>query len=413
MRILNPLLLLFLSLSIALDAYCEPSLVKTIDFGDSGGRVVRFGDLTGDGKAEIVTAQNVGQRITCVTAFDYSGKMLWQRGTPDPNNHITPFDLAVQVYDFNSNGRSEVIFVERAARLTVLDGATGKVIQSTRIRPGSVAPRDAIFIAPLIRKDKPAIVVKNRYRQFWVFDHRLRQVYTRQLSVGHFPASYKTKRGTHRLLIGYSAFDFGRRKAREVWRIKRDLDPYKWHNDAVSIGSIGGNGRLQAAIATSKDSILVNPRTGRVLWSQPTRSAQHANISKTMANFIDRGARGRLTSYNRAGELVHDRGQHGRLAMLSVVNGWDSSGDYLLVFRRAEEGILLISEDNQRTVELTFPRLPHFAQHFDIQGDAKEEILIYDHRELFIYENLADDTVTIDNRLPQARIYNASFYSGH
>ena len=391
----------------------EPHLLTKLSFGENGGRVVRFGDLIGDGQSEILTVQNRGQRITCITAYNLDGEVLWQHGRPNPNAHTAPWDLAIQLYDLNKNGRAEVIFIERTNRLTVLDGISGKRLRRRRVEPRHAFPRDALFIAPLLKGNRPALIIKNRYTQFWVLNERLRTVYTRRMSVGHFPTSARTgQRKAERLFIGFSAFDFQGRGAREAWKLPRDRDPYKWHNDAVSVGDLNGDGVPEVAIATSKESVLVNGRTGRLIWSKDTRHSQHANISTNFANFIDRGPRGRLLSFDYRGRLVFDRGQQGRVAMLSIVNGWDNSGDYLLVFRRDGMPPVLLSEDGTREVELPFPRFPHFAQHFDLSGDLREEILIYDHLGLYIYENNSDETSTLNQQLPQRRIYNASFYRG-
>ena len=64
---------------------------KKIATGGFGtGRCVRFGDLDGDGKIDVLIAQvkNHGPKdrnseVGCLTAMTFEGKKLWQSGEPD------------------------------------------------------------------------------------------------------------------------------------------------------------------------------------------------------------------------------------------------------------------------------------------------------------------------------------------
>ena len=55
------------------------------------GRNVRFGDLNGDGRIDMLIAQNIPRvtgdsfvQISCLTAIDLDGKVLWQSGQARP-----------------------------------------------------------------------------------------------------------------------------------------------------------------------------------------------------------------------------------------------------------------------------------------------------------------------------------------
>ena len=69
-----------------------PRLVKKLEYGDYGSKYHRFGDLDGDGLSDVLLVQATapgGEHkaiLTCLTALNLEGKILWQVGTPDPKN---------------------------------------------------------------------------------------------------------------------------------------------------------------------------------------------------------------------------------------------------------------------------------------------------------------------------------------
>jgi rhamnogalacturonan endolyase len=94
--------------------------------GFGAGRNVRFGDLDGDGVADMLIAQNVSHAhgdafdaITCLTAVNFDGKVLWQSGRPDPRNTLLTNDTPFQIHDIDGDGRNEVVVV-RDFKLEVL-----------------------------------------------------------------------------------------------------------------------------------------------------------------------------------------------------------------------------------------------------------------------------------------------------
>src|SRR5262249_5083607 len=73
----------------------QPRLWKSFNTPQFGaGRNARFGDLDGDGKPEMLIAQNIPRigdnfiQISCLTAVNFDGKVLWQLGRPDPHNGL-------------------------------------------------------------------------------------------------------------------------------------------------------------------------------------------------------------------------------------------------------------------------------------------------------------------------------------
>ena len=99
------------------EAFPRPKLWKKLATPGFGtGRNIRFGDLNGDGRLEIVVAQVVAHgpkdaysETGCVTALDLDGKVLWQSGRADPDNYKLTNDVAFQVHDLDGDGCAEVV----------------------------------------------------------------------------------------------------------------------------------------------------------------------------------------------------------------------------------------------------------------------------------------------------------------
>ena len=101
-------------------------LVSTIDVKDFGAETLRIGDLDGDGGPDLLFVQShYGSRqITCLTAVTISGKVLWQVGKPSADNGRIYSDLPVQIYDWDNDGRNEVLYVRQAKYLDPYDGTS-------------------------------------------------------------------------------------------------------------------------------------------------------------------------------------------------------------------------------------------------------------------------------------------------
>ncbi len=66
------------------------------------------GDLDGDGVAEIVTARNQGQCVTAAVASRLDGTVLWRWGRPNAGSQGLSYDVPLQVYDLDGDGKAEV-----------------------------------------------------------------------------------------------------------------------------------------------------------------------------------------------------------------------------------------------------------------------------------------------------------------
>ena len=93
----------------------NPRLVRKVDFGEYGSRHIRFGDLDGDGLPEIVLVQANPSTayITCLTAIDLEGRILWQVGSPDVRNSYYKGEN-LQIYDLDHDGQIDAYELQKA-----------------------------------------------------------------------------------------------------------------------------------------------------------------------------------------------------------------------------------------------------------------------------------------------------------
>ena len=407
----------------------RPECIRKIDLKNFGGMVARFGDLDGDGRADALFVQSAGQKITCMTALHLNGKRLWQRGKADRKHRSLSSDVAVQIYDWDNDKTNEVLVIE-GKTLRILDGPTGKVEREV-----AVPSNDSILIANLAGAARPNdLVIKDRYKNVWVYDKDLKLQWTRKVNTGHFPMNIDVDGdGRDELLCGYTLFGHD-----GTVRWARGELPD--HNDAVDADDMDGDGKPEIAIACSRDSVLLSS-DGTILWRKPHRHSQHAVIGAFVPSrpgkqvvFVDRIAAragggkwnpngGIVYCYDIAGRELWRTKPQGGITIASTIDGWTGAKgrSFVLLYRRWGGPPVLLDGSGKRAAEFPFPPAQadsgwgqHFAQHFDALGDAREEVFVYNALSLWIYHNAAPAPGDLPKpkRGANPRIYNATFYVG-
>lgn len=152
--------------------------VGRIDISQSGLRCkMLLGDLNGDGRLEMLLVQADGgiddryipHQVRCLTAYDLTGELLWQVGSPDPDAGGPGSDYPAQIADWDGDGSNEVVCVMEKQFL-VLDGSTGEIKESHAL-PGEQA-HDCIILTNLTGEpQKMDVILKDRYKTMWALNH--------------------------------------------------------------------------------------------------------------------------------------------------------------------------------------------------------------------------------------------------
>ncbi len=169
-------------------AMVQPWREIALDPEYSGAWVVA-GDLDGDRVPEIVSARNVDANdvhsTSAAVAQRLDGSVLWRWGDRGIGRRELHHDVACQVYDWDGDGRSEVVLCTEGF-LVELDGATGR---ERRRFPLPKDATDCLVFANLSGGPRATdVLVKTRYTQIWAFDQRGRQLWTVEKPGGYLTA---------------------------------------------------------------------------------------------------------------------------------------------------------------------------------------------------------------------------------
>ena len=420
-------------------------LVSLIDVKDFGAETLRIGDLTGDGAPDLLFVQSVHatREITCLTATTISGDILWQTGTPSADNGRIYSDLPVQVYDWDGDGRNEVLYARQAqyaepdlsggwarerakryegdATMVVLEGMTGKE-KATLPLP---APADDCFLfADLTgRGRREDLVVKDRYWNMWGVSHEGETLWHWEGSTGHFPALADVDGdGRDEVFVGFALLDHD-------GTVLFEKDPGGAHQDAAYIAPLAdGSWRL----LFGNHGIHCLTPDGTSLWHHPLAEAQHVvagrfrTDSELQFMVIDRGqpredgvrAPAILYLYDLDGQEIWRREQpEGSWAAACVEINWLGPGapQGVMVYSRGPgqpaaifdgDGNIVDTVSMQHTPDRSEEdRQAHFyCTRADVWGDSRDEVIFFGSRGACIHANARP--------LAIPTLYNNTLYPG-
>lgn len=352
---------------------------------------LRVGDLNGDGIPELLLIQNypMNREISAIAAMDLEGNVLWEYGTPGSFPAHGYSDIPVQIYDWDGDGKNEVLYIKQAfykvakmwqyskgthiikeihhydevrldpdlaseeavefegtAVLMVLDGATGQVKYSYDIPPAS---DDAIAFGYFDGTGKPNCIVKDRYWNMYALNNAGQMLWSvnwKEMgeNIGHVAGIGDIDGdGLDEVYVSNTLFDHD---GKVLWQIPE----FKGHNDvAVILDDIE-----ERRIITCSDKVRCISADGQVLWAFDAGHQQNVLPGKfssdpkhgpyqfltrdemPWARNYDEGCSG-IHSMDYTGQKIAMRDWHGNLIWERVepdgyyrVCRWTGKGDQLL-----------------------------------------------------------------------------------
>jgi hypothetical protein len=255
----------------------------TIDPEYAGAWIVA-GDIDGDGEVEIVSAKNLDVRdvhhTTSVVAQKLDGSVLWTWGDPDAGQNLLQFDVACQIYDWNGDGKNEVVVITADAVIE-LDGATGVETYRLPIPPQA---SDSLVFANLTGGDRATdILVKTRYSQVWAYTREGKLLWTYEVPEGygtaHQPRPIDIDHdGRDEIMVGYAMLDSD---GSRLWGLEgNDLPLLAGHLDCIRVFQDAPGPADMRLVFTlcSAGCIAMIDGTGRLVWSVTGRHFESIDV---------------------------------------------------------------------------------------------------------------------------------------
>jgi len=419
-------------------------LWKRIDLQNFGtGRQIRFGHLTGNDEWYIVMAQSQKRverdsygHISCLTAIDLEGNILWQIGIPSNkyDHGKISADMPLQVYDIDGDGIDEVI-TARNFEIMILDGRTGEVKKKVKTPFSTVKEDgtiigvpdkeyafdrinpDGIRIANFSGKDRPTdILIKDRYCRVYALNSDLEVMWHFQSdkNTGHFPYAIDIDGDGHdELLVGYNMIDHDGKK---LWTMPISED----HIDEIIAGKfMEGDDNPYFACVAGSEGFIITDFKGNIVKKDAIGHAQRVSAGNycpdrggyelCVTNFW--GHQGIIYFYDSHANPLWEMENELNGNVLTPVNWLGNGQDYIMLNPDVKKGGLIDGEGIQ---VVRFPDDGHpmmCCEALDLLGDSRDEIVVWDYKSLYIYtqsDNPVEDTYT-PVKYPH---YNMSNYRG-
>ncbi len=385
----------------------RPKLWKKFPIAPWGaGRNARFGDLDGDGQIDMLIAQNVRHayrnsfaHISSMAAYNFDGGLLWTIGRHDPYNDVLCHDTPFQIHDIDGDGANEVVMV-RDFKIQVLDGKTGKLEkwawmpkapEDNRMRPYEREVGDSIaFFNFSGDPERREILIKDRYRTFWVFNNQLEQLWSGQGQLGHYPypLDYDGD-GKDEMVIGFTLWDDDGTK---LWSHATD---YRDHSDGIVMGNFSGreDGPVRVYSCASDEGYIIFDIEGKVLKHVRIGHAQTPSIADyrkdvpglemLTINFWKNP--GIVTVFDWEGNIVEQAEPIHTGSPVLPVNWRGDGTEFAMLSGNVHEGGML---DGHLRRVVMFPDDGHPDYAFtvlNVTGDQRDEIILWDQEEVWIY----------------------------
>ncbi len=272
-------------------AHLQPWRVIQLDPQFRGAWIVA-GDLDGDSRAEIVSARNHDENdvhyTSSIVVHRLDGSVLWRWGRAEAGRNKLHHDVAAQVYDWDGDGKNEVIVATDRA-VVEIDGRTGREKRRFVIPAGA---SDCLVFCNLSGGERATdVLVKTRYTQIWAFNREGQQLWTVEMPGGQRTAHQPRPMdidgdGRDEIVAGFAMLNAD---GSQRWALD-DNDPAlaagkrlgEGHLDCARLFSRGEN-ESQSTLALTfcgGDRIAVMDGTGCVLWNLPGWHFESIDVGK-------------------------------------------------------------------------------------------------------------------------------------
>jgi len=383
------------------ERYPKPVLWREIGMGAYGSRSLKFGRI--GGAPGIFVAQAGDSGVTCLTALNLKGEIIWQRGEPDPSSSGA---AEFQVGDIDGDGADDVVCVWDGA-LVVLDGKTGEEVASRPLPYGSRRegydfrriPRPGhIYLGHFLEPGgRRQILVKGpQYRGAWLFDSDLSEIWSKpDIWFGHHLAVYDMDGdGREEAIVGYQVVNAEGEVLFAMERSEFLTQPF--HVDCMTPGPISGDPEEppMVAMACGPLGYVLMDGKGKIVAQDPLGHAQTLMTGNYRPDLPGLetwvctrwGNYGIRALYSSRGErLFTFQPDYGENAGPPV--NWSGDGEELALHWTSPQCFGLFDAYGRKVVEIPDidPAGGWTARAQDLVGDPRDELIFWNERTIRIY----------------------------
>ncbi|MCK4750984.1 MAG: hypothetical protein KAT15_28190, partial [Bacteroidales bacterium] len=377
---------------------------------------LRLGDVTGDGNKEILFIRpglTNGSSVVYLCAMNLDGDKLWQHGTPDSPVLDAGVELPVQVHDLDGDGSREVIFVNEGS-IHILDGKNGQLLRSVEV-PGSIDVQSITFGDLLATGRDNCILLSDRTNHLVVLNERLEMLWKQEVRKGSLPLVYDMNRDGHQeVLMGFSVFD-------HLGELMFDVGAFigdQCYGIAVHELQVGLRMIPCLIYAAGDWGLMYFDFSGNLLKQNIMGHVRYVSIAELdaerpgleAATSNGWGSDGQIHIMDASGQEV--------LNFMPVSGGgrclpvnWKGDGEEFFI--TTADSIRGGMYDVKGQLAVEFPTDGHPVSCYivqDLTGDARDEILVWNRQELWIYTQ--DDNPRMGNTYAPDRLplYNHSMH---
>lgn len=390
---------------------------------DYNGAWTVSGDLTGDGRPELVCNRTLsagGEHFTAsAIAYTIDNKVLWRWGDPEGQRTTVGSDVACQVYDWDNDGKNEVIlstYQDDKTWLIELDGATGKEKRRFEIPEGAADCFTFCNISGEPFSYPRDIIVKTRYSQLWAFDYDGNELWNIYRPGKHSTAHQAVPfdldlNGIDEIMTGYVMVDH---EGNPMWIADRDGTSNAGHLDCVRqfyqsnkyiVDKIKHPSpswsKLVLSYCNGRQISMVNG-VGELIWGISGRHFQSIDIGKVRPDLL-----GNQIVVDAAAEEWYEHGiwiLDGDGNVLTIIATTTGRIHRLINWFDPEVQSLLITGENMLfdgygnklavldtpipdNIETQKEDLDFMAFVGDMTGDGIPDIVLYSNSVIYIYKN--------------------------
>lgn len=384
--------------------YPKLKLIKKFSIENGGSaKQIRFGKKL-NGETFFILAQHQKlivrdsfAQISCLTAYDFNGNMMWQIGENNNsyNTTVISCDLPFQIGDFNNDGVDEIVY-SQDFKIIVRNAITGELISEHKTpltddlmkdRPYKRLNVDAIRFADFEGLGyKGDLIIKDRYENVFALDRNMNILFRYHFkNTGHFPYIYDFNNDNlDEMFVGYSMVDS---KGDILFSMPIESD----HTDEIIYTSLKNNDEKRLFLASGNEGFNVVNLDGSIYKHNEVGHAQRISIAD-YNNDLDNEVC--VTSFWGANNICYmfDSNLNMVCEKEFMTNGiiitpiaYD--GENVLILGNSKEGILDFELDS--VIEFPNDGHPTLCQDaVDIDDDGISEILLWDQKQMYVYKSI-------------------------